>query len=149
MGDDDLGETLNAWLGPLRALRKEHQAELDTLASADERANRLAELNVFRSLEVVRANKTVQQAMTERGLTIHGVIYDIPAGELRELRQHQPAPALLAEASAVPEYAPAEQLHDVPEDQPAPVQAPVSEHREPQLEQMAPTLSAYAPALQV
>jgi carbonic anhydrase len=100
LGDDDLGETLNKWLGPLRALRKEHQPELEKLDNADDKANRLAELNVFRSLEVVKANKTVQQAMKERGLTVHGVIYDIPAGELRELRQEQSAHALPALARA-------------------------------------------------
>ncbi|KAF2431690.1 carbonic anhydrase [Tothia fuscella] len=82
MGDDDLGDILNTWLEPMRALRRQHKSELDKLLTADAKANRLAELNVFRSLEVLKQNPIVQKAMAERGLTLHGLLYDIPAGEL-------------------------------------------------------------------
>jgi carbonic anhydrase len=82
MGDADLGDTLNAWLEPVRKLRRKHKEELDKLPNADAKANRLAELNVHQSLEVLRQNPIVQKAINDRGLTLHGVIYDIPAGEL-------------------------------------------------------------------
>jgi len=85
MGDADLGDTLNAWLQPMRELRKKHQAELEKMSSLDAMANRLAELNVYMSLETLKQNITVQKAIKERGLTLHGLIYDIPAGELRVL----------------------------------------------------------------
>ncbi|KAF2400917.1 carbonic anhydrase [Trichodelitschia bisporula] len=85
LDDGDLGETLNAWLGPVRELRRKHQAELEKLPSTDARANRLAELNVVLSLEAVRQHPVVKEAMETRGLTIHGIIYDVPTGQLRLL----------------------------------------------------------------
>jgi len=85
LGDADLGETLNTWLAPVRELRKKHKAELEALPDQEAQANRLAELNVFKSIETVNSYKVVQDAMRERGLTVHPVIYDIPQGELRVL----------------------------------------------------------------
>lgn len=87
LSDDDLGDVLNEWLAPVRELRRKHKAELDVLKSVDEKANRLAELNVLNSLETLKQNPVVQKAIKERGLTIHGVIYDIPNAEVRELAQ--------------------------------------------------------------
>ncbi|KAF2753960.1 carbonic anhydrase [Pseudovirgaria hyperparasitica] len=85
LGDDDLGDTLNTWLTPIREIRRKHQAELDKIENPDDRAVRLAELNVHRGIEVLLANPTVQTAMKERGLTVHGAIYDIAEAELRVL----------------------------------------------------------------
>jgi carbonic anhydrase len=92
MGDDDLGSTLNTWLEPIRELRRQHKDELDRLATMDERANRLAELNVRQSLGVVESIPVVAKAIKERGLTVHGLIYDIPEGELRLLDDSDLAP---------------------------------------------------------
>ncbi len=85
LGDADLGETLNAWLGPLREIRRKHQSELDGLGSDDERAVRLAELNVLNSLEVLQQKETVKKAMTERGLSVHGALFHLASGELQTL----------------------------------------------------------------
>jgi len=85
LSDNDLGETLNKWVAPLRAIRKEHQAELDALEDEDARAVLLAELNVKACLETLKKNSTVISAMEERGLTLHGAIYDLGEGELRML----------------------------------------------------------------
>lgn len=85
LGDADLGDTLNSWLHPVRELRRQHEKELDGLESQEKKANRLAELNVEQSLATLRANKTVQKAIAERGLQLHGVIYDIPEAMLKVL----------------------------------------------------------------
>jgi carbonic anhydrase len=100
LSDDDLGEILNTWLHPVRELRKKHQSHLDDISCSDARANRLAELNVYNSLETLKKNRTVAKAMVERGLTLHGVIYDIPAGELRVLDEVKEthSPMVLEEA---------------------------------------------------
>jgi carbonic anhydrase len=95
LGDDDLGEHLNAWLAPLRNLRRQHQAELNALATQDERMVRLSELNVLQSIEAVKRNAWVQKAMKERGLTIHGGIYDVPTAHLALLYDKVPLPAAL------------------------------------------------------
>lgn len=92
LGDDDLGDTLNTWLEPVRELRRKHANELEKLGSQDAKANRLAELNVFNSLDTLKQNTTVQKAIKERGLTLHGVIYDIPSGELKVLEEVEHTP---------------------------------------------------------
>ena len=85
MGDDDLGETLNTWLKPVRELRRTHANELSALANADEKANRLAELNVKMSIDAVKKHPAVIKAVQEKRLKVHGVIYDIPEGSLKVL----------------------------------------------------------------
>lgn len=87
LGDADLGETLNNWLKPMRALRKKHQADLDAMSSDDAKTTRMAELNAMMSLDAIKANSTVANAMKERGLEVYGVIYDIPKGEIVELKE--------------------------------------------------------------
>ncbi|KAF3006443.1 hypothetical protein E8E13_002499 [Curvularia kusanoi] len=81
-----LGETLNKWLQPLRELRRKHQVELAAL-DEDVRASRLAELNVHRSIDVLEQHPAVKSATVERGLTLHGLIYDIGSGRLKVLEQ--------------------------------------------------------------
>jgi len=85
LNDNDLGHSLNTWLAPLRELRKKHTVELEKFDCNDAKANRLAELNVLQSIEAVKKNTTVAKAIKERGLTIHGVIYDVPTCQLRQL----------------------------------------------------------------
>jgi len=46
----------------------------------------LAELNVKRGVEAILGNYVVEDAVAERGVTVHGVIYDIGTGKLRDLR---------------------------------------------------------------
>ncbi|KAF2830627.1 carbonic anhydrase, partial [Ophiobolus disseminans] len=83
LGDADLGETLNTWLHPVRELRRKHAPELSRLPTDDARAARVAELNVQASLDVLRLHPAIKRAITERGLSLHGMIYDIGAGELK------------------------------------------------------------------
>ncbi|KAF2493518.1 carbonic anhydrase [Lophium mytilinum] len=87
LGDADLGEALNTWLLPIRELRRKNKAVLDKLPSDDARGNKLAELNVQQSLEVLRQIPTVSKAIRDRGLSLHGLIYDIAAGELVALEE--------------------------------------------------------------
>lgn len=70
--------------GPTR-LRRKHKAELEKLPNDDARAMRVAELNVHQSIDVLKQHPTVKKAVTERGLSLHGMIYDIGAGQLRLL----------------------------------------------------------------
>lgn len=52
---------------------------------AKERALRLVEANVRQGVQTVRENAEVIEARKERGLTVHGLVYDIASGVLREL----------------------------------------------------------------
>jgi carbonic anhydrase len=58
--------------------------ELEKL-HGDDAATRLAELNVQHSIEVLRQHPAIKRAVSERGLSLHGLIYDIGAGQLRVL----------------------------------------------------------------
>lgn len=50
-----------------------------------ERALKMVDLNVRRSVSVLLENPVVLDAMFESGLQVHGVIYDVGTGELNEL----------------------------------------------------------------
>lgn len=83
LGNAKVGK-IDTWLMPLRQLRLKHAAELEQL-EFPERWVRFSELNVANGVEVLRENPDVIQAVKERGLTVHGVIYDLGTGLLREL----------------------------------------------------------------
>ena len=74
------------WLQPLRNLADEHRDELDALGSAEERWDRLCELNVAAQVQAVASSEIVEAAW-ERGaeLAVHGWIYDLKDGLLRDL----------------------------------------------------------------
>lgn len=80
LGNARLG-LLDIWLQPMRQLRMEHTDELDAL-DKDARGLRLSQYNVLRSLEVLRMNPTVIDAMKARNLELHGVIYNVGNGKM-------------------------------------------------------------------
>jgi carbonic anhydrase len=75
---------IDTWLMPLRTLRRENLALLETLNDKD-RSLKMVELNVRSGVKVLLENPTVIDAVAERGLLIHGLIYNVGTGELREL----------------------------------------------------------------
>lgn len=81
----ELGGVLDTWLTGLRTVRDAHEAELSAIQDDAERAVRLAELNVEAGTRVITANKAVQEAIKERGLQVHGTIYHVGTGILRDL----------------------------------------------------------------
>jgi carbonic anhydrase len=74
------------WLQPVRLVARRHRAELDALATLDERWDRLCELNVAAQVQAVASSEVVEAAW-ERGrpLAIHGWIYDLKDGLIRDL----------------------------------------------------------------
>jgi carbonic anhydrase len=74
---------------PLIRLRRKHKTELESLPDDDARSARVAQLNIQQSLEVLRQHPAIKRAVNERGLTLHGLIYDIGAGELKMLGDGQ------------------------------------------------------------
>ncbi|KAL2427977.1 Carbonic anhydrase [Exophiala dermatitidis] len=75
---------IDTWLMPLRALRQDNLALLNSLNEV-ERGLKMVELNVRNSVKQLLANPVVIDGMHERGLQVHGLIYDVGSGELREL----------------------------------------------------------------
>jgi len=83
LGNKKLG-LIDTWLLPLRALRRENLKLLESL-DPKEAALKLVELNVRNGVKVLKENPVVMDAIAERSLEIHGVIYDVATGELNEL----------------------------------------------------------------
>ena len=73
---------MDPWLQTIRTLRARHAGELARLGEGEQRARRLSELNVLNSLDVLRKNSTVIEAVKGRGLQLHGVMYDLASGRL-------------------------------------------------------------------
>ncbi|KAI7565451.1 carbonic anhydrase [Hortaea werneckii] len=84
MANGKLGGPLDIWLQPMRALREKHAAELAKLDGA-EKMNHMAKLNVSAGVDVLKRIPTVIDAMRERGLEVHGVLYHLASGKLEEV----------------------------------------------------------------
>jgi len=50
-----------------------------------ERAEKLVEANVRQGVQTVRENAEVIEGVRERGVVVHGLVYDVGTGELKEL----------------------------------------------------------------
>lgn len=85
MNNQRVGGLLETWLTPLRAVRNAHREELEAIRDEKERAVRLAELNVEAGVNVLMANATIQEAIAERGLQVHGIVFDLGSGRARDL----------------------------------------------------------------
>ncbi|KAL2879173.1 hypothetical protein SGCOL_005598 [Colletotrichum sp. CLE4] len=85
LGDSRVGGVLDTWLTPLKTVRAQNAKELDAIKNEDHKAVRIAEMNVETGVNVLMANFTVQEAIKERGMTVHGCIFDIASGRIRDL----------------------------------------------------------------
>ena len=83
LGNTSLG-VLDAWLMPLRELRMSLTKELAAVSEA-ERTAVLVKANVRAGVKRLRGYGVVQRAMKERGLKVHGVVYDLKSGLLEEV----------------------------------------------------------------
>jgi carbonic anhydrase len=80
------GQLLNAWIDPIRCVHHTHKAELDGLGNHDARWRRLCELNVAAQVQAVCATGVVAAAWARgQSLVVHGWIYDLSDGLLRDL----------------------------------------------------------------
>jgi carbonic anhydrase len=83
--DDRLGLVDN-WLRHVQDVRWKHQAQLDALVTEAERHKRLCELNVIEQVVNVSQTTVVRDAWSRgQPLAVHGWIYDLRDGLLRDL----------------------------------------------------------------
>ena len=85
LGSTEYGLVDN-WLRHIKDIYEQHKDEVDGLRFEQQRVNRLCELNVMEQVNNLAKTKIVQHAW-DRGqeLAIHGVIYSIADGLLKEL----------------------------------------------------------------
>lgn len=93
---------VDAWLQPLTGLYAAHRAELDAIPDGDARADRLCELNVAAQVDNLAATTMVQDAWARgQPLNLHGLIYSLADGRLRDLGCTRSGPVAAAPAAAV------------------------------------------------
>ncbi|KAK1832508.1 carbonic anhydrase [Podospora conica] len=85
LADTRVGGVLDTWLTPLKAVRAANQDALNAIRDSQARVARIAELNVEAGVKVLMANWVIQEAVRERGLEVHGVLFDIATGRIKDL----------------------------------------------------------------
>lgn len=84
MQSQDLG-ILNPWLRNIRDVFRIHREELEQIHDEEEKYKRLVELNVQEQCINVIKTAEVQRAHRERGISVHGWVFDIHSGKLIDL----------------------------------------------------------------
>ena len=76
---------VNNWLRNIKEVYNKHQAELDAIADFQTRSNRLVELNVVEQVHNLSKTMVVQRAWKNRELQIHGWVYGLDDGHIKDL----------------------------------------------------------------
>jgi carbonic anhydrase len=77
---------IDHWLSPIRRIRRRHQAEFDRLRDERARWDRLCELNVIEQTVAVSQTTILRDWWAKgREIAVHGWIYDLHDGRLRDL----------------------------------------------------------------
>jgi len=77
-------DILDIWLQPIRALREKYADELEAM-DPSERGTFLAKKNVQAGVETLKRIPVVIDAMRERGVQVHGLLYNLGSGLLEEV----------------------------------------------------------------
>lgn len=85
MQAQDMG-ILNPWLRNIRDVYRLHKEELNSITDENLRYNRLVELNVQEQCVNLIKTAAIQEAYKERGLQVHGWVFDIHSGKLIDLK---------------------------------------------------------------
>ncbi|WP_018342866.1 carbonic anhydrase [Cytophaga aurantiaca] len=84
MKNDSFGYVDN-WLRNIKEVYNKNTIELLAIENEEERTNRLVELNVVEQVRNLAKTKPVQQAWQNRELDIHGWVYGLDTGIIKDL----------------------------------------------------------------
>jgi len=84
MEKSDFGD-LNPWLKKIQNVYKIHKEELNAITSEEIKYKRLIELNVKEQCKNIINTKVVQKALTNRNIKVHGWVFDIKTGKLKNI----------------------------------------------------------------
>jgi carbonic anhydrase len=73
------------WLRNIKEVYSKYHQELEAIADLDKRADRLTELNVIEQVRNLAKTKIVQKAWKKRSLQVHGWVYGMDNGFIKEL----------------------------------------------------------------
>ncbi len=85
MQSADLG-LLNPWLRNIRDVYRIHRKELNAIEDEEKKYDRLVELNVQEQCINLIKTAAVQKAYRDRGLKVHGWVFDVHSGKLVDLK---------------------------------------------------------------
>ncbi|MGJ8760098.1 MULTISPECIES: carbonic anhydrase [unclassified Polaribacter] len=85
MQSADLG-ILNPWLRNIRDVYRIHATELNAIENEEKKYERLVELNVKEQCVNLIKTAAVQKAYRDRGLKVHGWVFDVHTGKLIDLK---------------------------------------------------------------
>lgn len=85
MQSADLG-ILNPWLRNIRDVFRIHKTELNAIEDESKKYERLVELNVQEQCVNLIKTAAVQKAYRDRGLKVHGWVFDVHTGKLIDLK---------------------------------------------------------------
>ncbi len=85
MMSKDLG-ILNPWLRNIRDVYRLHMEELNAIQDEEKKYDRLIELNVQEQCVNLIKTADIQKAFRERGLLVHGWVFDVHTGRLIDLK---------------------------------------------------------------
>lgn len=85
MQSADLG-ILNPWLRNIRDVYRIHRIELNAIEDEEKKYDRLVELNVQEQCVNLIKTAAVQKANRDRGLKVHGWVFDVHTGKLIDLK---------------------------------------------------------------
>jgi len=85
MESSDMG-ALNPWLENIKNVSRTHKKVLSRLKDKDKRERRLVELNTQEQCLNLFKMVTVQKAIKKRNLKIHGWVFDLHNGQLKDLK---------------------------------------------------------------
>jgi carbonic anhydrase len=85
MESADMG-IMNLWLRNIQDVYRLHKDELKAILDEEARYKRLVELNVQEQCVNLLKTIDVQQAYRERGIDIHGWVFDVHTGKLIDLK---------------------------------------------------------------
>lgn len=85
MESADMG-IMNLWLRNIQDVYRLHKEELDAIRDEEAQYKRLVELNVQEQCVNILKTIDVQRAYRERGIHIHGWVFDVKTGRLIDLK---------------------------------------------------------------
>lgn len=86
---------MNKWLRNIKDVYRFHESTIDSIESYDDKIAKLVELNVHEQVQNLAKTSIVQQAWQDgHKLSLHGWVFDISSGEVKELQNINAAKAV-------------------------------------------------------
>ncbi len=83
----EIDGVISEWLVHIKSIYQEYKSEIDAIESKQQKLNRLCELNVIKQVKNLKQSAPVIKGWDEgQSLKLHGCIYNIEDGILRDLK---------------------------------------------------------------